>query len=71
MIYAASDPADNQLYALKHVVVKNEKDSRFVDQLVNEFEIGSKLPVDPTGSSLYRRESHRRPCSRKATEAAW
>jgi eukaryotic-like serine/threonine-protein kinase len=43
VIYAASDPADNQLYALKHVVVKTEKDTRFVDQLVNEFDTGSKL----------------------------
>jgi serine/threonine protein kinase len=42
MIYAASDPANNQIYALKHVAVKGEKDQRFVEQLINEFEIGAK-----------------------------
>jgi eukaryotic-like serine/threonine-protein kinase len=42
MIYAASDPGTNQIYALKHVAVKGEKDQRFVEQLVNEFEIGTK-----------------------------
>jgi serine/threonine-protein kinase len=42
MIYAASDPATSQLYALKHVAVKTDKDQRFVEQLVNEFEIGTK-----------------------------
>jgi serine/threonine protein kinase len=43
MIYAASDPITKQLYALKHVVVKVEKDVRFVEQLTNEFEIGQKI----------------------------
>jgi len=43
MIYAASDPITNQLYALKHVVVKKEKDQRFVEQLINEFEVGGKI----------------------------
>jgi serine/threonine-protein kinase len=43
MIYAASDPITHQLYAIKHVAVKVEKDQRFVEQLVNEFEIGQKV----------------------------
>src|SRR5580698_2510872 len=43
VIYAATDPADHQLYALKHVVVQSEKDDRFVDQLINEFQIGSRI----------------------------
>jgi len=42
MIYAATDPVTNQICALKHVAVKGEKDQRFVEQLVNEFEIGVK-----------------------------
>ena len=42
MIYAATDPSNNHPYALKHVAVKTDKDQRFVEQLVNEFEIGSK-----------------------------
>ncbi len=40
MIYAASDPVTNQIYALKHVAVKTVKDGRFVEQLINEYEIG-------------------------------
>lgn len=43
LIYAATDPVTNQIYALKHVAVKTEKDQRFVEQLVNEYEIGSKV----------------------------
>jgi serine/threonine-protein kinase len=68
VIYAASDPADNQLYALKHVVVKSEKDQRFVDQLTNEFEIGSKVQ-----HALLRRcidVKINRTMLRKPTEAA-
>jgi serine/threonine protein kinase len=43
MIYAASDPVTHQIYALKHVAVKVEKDHRFVEQLINEFEVGGKV----------------------------
>lgn len=38
-IYAVSDPKSGQVYALKHVVRKSGKDQRFIDQLVNEFEV--------------------------------
>jgi eukaryotic-like serine/threonine-protein kinase len=43
VIYAVSEPATSQLYALKHVQVQNEKDVRFIDQLSMEFEIGTKV----------------------------
>jgi serine/threonine-protein kinase len=43
MIYAASDPITHQLYAIKHVPVKTEKDQRFVEQLINESEISAKI----------------------------
>jgi serine/threonine-protein kinase len=43
IIYVVSDPVTAQLYALKQVVVKNEKEQRFVDQLLNEYEIGIKV----------------------------
>src|SRR5271163_1262797 len=36
-------PRSGQIYALKHVVVKKEKDVRFIEQLTNEFEISSKV----------------------------
>lgn len=38
-IFVASDPKTHQIYALKHVIRKTEKDSRFIDQLENEFEV--------------------------------
>jgi len=42
-IYVVSNPVTNQLFALKHVVRKNEKDIRFVEQLEAEFEVCSKF----------------------------
>lgn len=42
-IYCVSHPVTKQLYALKHVVRKTEKDERFIDQLEAEFEVGSKV----------------------------
>ena len=41
LIYAVSDPKTRQLYALKHVVRRTEKDLCFIEQLENEFEVGS------------------------------
>lgn len=43
VIYAVKDPSTNQVYALKHVVKRNESDQRFIDQALAEHEIGSKL----------------------------
>jgi serine/threonine-protein kinase len=42
-IYAVSHPKTKQLYALKHVKRTNEKDDRFIEQLVTEYEIGQKV----------------------------
>lgn len=42
-IYAVTHPATRQIYALKHVVRKNAKDIRFIEQLENEFTIGRNL----------------------------
>lgn len=41
-IYAVTEPRTHQLYALKHVVRKTDKDIRYVDQVENEFNV-SKL----------------------------
>jgi len=41
-IYAVTEPKTHQLFALKHVVRKAEKDIRYVDQVENEFNV-SKL----------------------------
>ena len=38
-IYAVQDPKTAQVYALKHVVRKTEKDNRFIQQVMVEFEV--------------------------------
>lgn len=43
VIYAVSSRESGQLYALKHVVKRREKDERFFQQLRNEYEVSSKL----------------------------
>jgi serine/threonine protein kinase len=43
LIYAASDPITRQVYALKHVVRKSEKEIRFVEQLETEHEVGKQV----------------------------
>ena len=42
-IYVVSDRATHQLFALKHVVRKDEKDIRFVEQLEAEFEASKQF----------------------------
>ncbi len=43
VIHAVSDPVTRQIYALKHVVIRKEKDVRFLEQLENEYEVGRQL----------------------------
>jgi serine/threonine-protein kinase len=43
VIYVVSEPATRQIYALKHVVRKEDRDQRFIDQLENEFEVARQL----------------------------
>ncbi len=43
IIYLAQDPKTKQVYALKHVERHNEKDQRFIDQAVSEYEISQKV----------------------------
>lgn len=38
-IYAVSDPKSGQVYALKHVIRKIEKEQRYIQQVQNEFEV--------------------------------
>src|SRR5689334_17555871 len=46
-IYAVSDPASGQVYALKHVLRMSDKEQRFIEQVQNEFEVSKacKHPV--------------------------
>jgi len=43
LIYLVSHPKTRQVLALKHVVRKNEKCERFIEQLENEFQVGSQV----------------------------
>ncbi|MFO0961617.1 MAG: serine/threonine-protein kinase [Phycisphaerales bacterium] len=42
-VYAVMDPRSKQVMALKHVVRRAEKDQRFIDQVEQEYKVGSKL----------------------------
>lgn len=42
-VYLAQDPKSKQIYAVKHVHRSTEKDERFLDQAVGEYEIASQL----------------------------
>ena len=42
-LYAVQDPRTKQVWALKHVVRRNDKESRFIEQVEQEHGIGSKL----------------------------
>ncbi len=43
IIYLVQDPKSKQIWALKNVVRDSEKDQRFLDQALTEYEIGSKI----------------------------
>lgn len=51
-IYLVSHPQTHQIYALKHVVRKVDKDDRFIDQLRNEFEVGKHITSDGLRKSV-------------------
>jgi serine/threonine protein kinase len=68
MIYAVSKPETGQIYALKHVTRKNEKDVRFIEQLENEFQVSKKF-VHP-GLRKYIDVKVLHTMLRKPTEAA-
>ena len=42
-LYAVQDPKTKQVWALKHVVRRDDKDARFIEQVEQEHAIGSKL----------------------------
>lgn len=57
-IYCVSHPLTKQLYALKHVVRKTEKDERFIEQLQTEFEVGSTLVSPHLRKSISFKVNH-------------
>jgi serine/threonine-protein kinase len=42
-VYAVMDTKSKQVMALKHVLRRTEKDQRFIDQIEQEYKVGSKL----------------------------
>ncbi len=68
MIYAVNRPESGQVYALKHVVRKNDKDVRFIEQLENEFEVSQKFKHPGLRRSIDMKVL--RSILRKPTEAA-
>ena len=57
LIYVVSHEQTHQLYALKHVVKRDEKDARFIDQLENEYEISRQFTHPALRRSLPFRRS--------------
>jgi eukaryotic-like serine/threonine-protein kinase len=43
VIYAVSDPATHQVYALKHVIRDKPKDIRFIEQMQAEFDVSKQF----------------------------
>ena len=68
LLYAVSDPQTAQIYALKHVLPKTDRDQRFVEQLENEFTIGQNVRHRGLRRSIAMKVN--RTLFRKVTEAA-
>ena len=66
-IFAAAHPATKQIYALKYVVPRTEKDLRFVEQLEAEYEVGRQVKHPGLRRSVEMKLS--RSLFRKVTEA--
>jgi len=67
-IFAVTHPTSKQLYALKYVVPKQDKDVRFVEQLETEFEVGKQVSHPGLRRSLDLKIN--KTLFRKITEAA-
>jgi serine/threonine-protein kinase len=68
LLYAVSHPETAQIYALKHVKPKTDREQRFVEQLENEFAVGQLVRHPALRRSVEIKLS--RTLFRKVTEAA-
>jgi eukaryotic-like serine/threonine-protein kinase len=68
LLYAISHPQTAQLYALKHVTPKTDKDQRFVEQLETEFAVGQLVRHPGLRRAVEMKVN--RTLFRKVTEAA-
>jgi serine/threonine protein kinase len=58
-LFAVQDPRTKQVWALKHVVKRSEKDDRFLEQVQQEYFVGSRLN-HPNVRGMHRLVKHRR-----------
>ena len=68
LIYVVTHPQSRQLYALKQVVKRTDKDVRFFEQVENEFEVGRQFSHPTLRRSIEYK--HNGTLLRKPTEAA-
>src|SRR5687767_6173386 len=68
LIYVVSDRASNQLYALKRVLKRTEKDVRFMEQVENEFAVSKEFNHPNLRRAIDLKDN--RTLLRKATEMA-
>ena len=68
LLYAVSHPQTAQLYALKHVTPKTDKDQRFVEQLETEYAVGQLVRHPGLRRTVEMKVN--RTLFRKVTEAA-
>src|SRR5215813_1212243 len=67
LIYLVAHPQSRQVYALKHLVYRKERDSRFFEQLENEFQVSRRFAHPVLRKSIELKDN--RTLFRKATEA--
>jgi len=58
-LFAVQDPRTKQVWALKHVVRKSPKDDRFLEQVQQEYFVGSRLK-HPSVRGVHRLVKHRK-----------
>jgi serine/threonine-protein kinase len=69
LVYAVADAKTRQVLALKHVIKRGEKDQRFIDQLEQEYKIGSKLS-HPNIRAIHRYATNKKGWVGDITDAA-
>jgi serine/threonine-protein kinase len=69
VVYAVADAKTRQVLALKHVIKRGDKDQRFIDQLEQEYKIGSKLS-HPNIRAIHRYATNKKGWVGDVTDAA-
>ena len=58
-LFAVQDPKTKQVWALKHVVKHSDKDDRFLEQVLQEYTVGSRLS-HPNVRAMHKLIKHRK-----------